>query len=105
MRRVLFVYMLKAVRCGLSAIWREQLGSAVVYQGRRCFVSNWAGGESPTLAADGFYEEYVPRAEIRNLFGPRELIHRFVCGFEFYSGNWMSIDIQNRLMGKWSVAP
>lgn len=99
-RRMLWTafYMLKAFKCGLSAIRREQLGSAVLWQGRKCFICNWAGSDAPTLSASGFYKEYVPRNEIHNLFNLREIAHRFTFGFEFYSGNWMGIDVQNRVL-------
>ena len=94
---LVMAYLLKAVVCGLRAIRSEQLGSRVIYQNRECVICNWANSESPTLSADGFYQEYVPRSEIRNIFDLSEILHRFQFGFEFFTGNWMSIHVNRWL--------
>lgn len=91
------VYLVKALACGARAIRREQLGSQVEYQGRLLRISNWACSAYPTLAGDGFYQQNVPRAEIRNVVNAREIWHRFTFGFEFYLAYWHSIDVQRRL--------
>lgn len=88
----------EALICGLRAIGREQLGSQVVFEGRKCFVSNWAGSEHPTLAdGNGFYRQHVPREAIKSVWNLREAWHRFKFGFTHYTWNWMGIDINRRL--------
>ena len=94
------IYFCKALILGFKAMRREQLGSEVVYQGRRLQISNWAGSDSPTLAGEDFYQQNVPRSEIKNIRSLREFRHRFKFGFSFYTSNWYSIDVNNRLYGK-----
>ena len=94
------VYFCRAIRCGFSALKREQLGSAVIYRGRKCFVSNWAGSDSPTLSAHGFYEQNCDRTEIKNVRSVREFVNRFKFGMRFYLTSWHDIDVNNRLYGR-----
>jgi hypothetical protein len=90
--------LLKACRLGVVGMFREQLGSAVTYEGRHCFINNWAGSAFPSLAdGKGFYLEHAERSKVRNRITPKELLHRFVFGFSFYTSNWMGIEINNRL--------
>lgn len=91
------VYTIKAFWLGFVAMRHEQLGSTVEYQGRRLRISNWANSPHPTLAGKGFYQQNVPRAEIKNIVNVRELYHRFVFGFSFFMGSWHSIYVQRRL--------
>jgi len=100
LRRVFWasVYLAKGVAIALAGMRREHLGSRVLYKGRKYFVSNWAGGESPTLADDsGFYEQNCDRKYIRSVINLAELKHRFGAGLSFYLGNWFSIDVNRRL--------
>lgn len=90
-------YLCVGVMCGLRAIRREQLGSQVVYDGRECVIINWAGSEAPTLSGHEFFQEYVPRAEIRNRFNLREILHRFQFGFEFFTSCHMGSAVNRRL--------
>lgn len=92
-----FVYFWKAVYQGLNAIRSEQLGSRVIYQGKKLRISNWAGSDFPTLAGDGFYQQNVPRKEIQNVISFREAAHRFLFGFEFYLSYWHGIDVQRKI--------
>jgi len=93
------IYLARAVLLGMRAMRREQLGSNVLYQGKRCVISNWAGSEYPTLAdGRGFYREHVPRAEITNLLSLRELLHRFNVIFNWYCTSWLNIDVNKKLM-------
>jgi len=92
-----FVYLLKGCWVGLKAIRHEQLGSTVIYKGRICQVSNWAGGDSPTLSASGFYQQYCPRSEIKNVFNLREAAHRFNVIFGWYMGSWHAIRVNKKL--------
>lgn len=94
------VFLCKAFSIGCRAIFRECLGSTVLYKGRRCFISNWSGSDYPTLAADGFYEKFCPRDEIKNVINAREILHRFQFGFSFYTSSWMGIDVNKRLYGR-----
>ena len=91
------VYMVKAVRVGLRTMGKECLGSAVLYEGRRLHVSNWAGSESPTLAGDGVYIQHADRSAIRPIRSVGEYLHRFRFGCRFYSQNWLGIDVNRRL--------
>lgn len=92
------VYLCKAVRIGVRSMFSEQLGSRVTYEGRECFVSNWAAGESPTLSdGNGWYQEHCERSKIVNKRGMREAWHRFEVGFGWYMGSWYTIDVQNRV--------
>lgn len=90
----------KATLCGFRSCRVENLGSRVVVDGvRQAFVSNWANSKYPTLCGDDYYEEYVNRDRIKNIVDLQEMIHRFVCGFSFYSGSWMRIDINTAIYG------
>ncbi len=92
------VYMAKAIKVGLIALPRESLGSRVVYEGRKCFVSNWSGSRSSTISdGNGFYLEHADRSKVKNVVNAPELWHRFSSAFSFYSGSWMSIDVNKRL--------
>lgn len=99
MRAILCAWFVcKAMLLAVRSICHERLGSHVIYQGRKCFISNWAGSEYPTLAdGNGFYQQHVPRAEIRNVINLKELWHRFSSSVEFYTGCHMNNDINNRL--------
>ena len=91
------IYLVKAFWLGLKATRREQLGSQVEYQGKRLAICNWAGSDSPTLFGNGFYQQNVPRSEIKSVMNAREVWHRFNFGFEFYMGNWHQSDVHRRL--------
>jgi hypothetical protein len=92
-----FVYLCKAFRCGLSAMWEQQLGSQVVWNGRKCVVSNWAGRPFVTLCGNGWYQENCPREEVTNVINARELWHRFTFGVSFYLSSWHGIDVNKRI--------
>lgn len=91
------IYLGKAFWIGLSSLRDERLGSRVIYEGRDCFILNWAGSSHPTLAGDGFYEQNVPREKITNVVNISELWHRFESGFSFYMGYWYGIDVNRRV--------
>lgn len=93
------IYLAKALRLACRSMSIECLGSTVSYEGHKRFVSNWAGGESVTLASDGFYREHCERSKITNVLTVSEIAHRFNFGFSFYLGNWYGIDIQKRIYG------
>jgi hypothetical protein len=90
-------YLVKGIRSACFAVRREQLGSSVVFNGMRCWVSNWAGSEWPTLSGPGFYAKNVPRAEIQSIINVGEILHRFRSGFSFYMTSWHSIDVNKKL--------
>lgn len=93
-----FLCLMKALFIGVRWTFREALGSQVVYDGRKCFISNWAGSEYPTLAdGDGFYREHVPRSQIRGIVNLKEIWHRFSSGVNFYTGYHMNNEINKRL--------
>lgn len=94
------VYLLKAAKIAAVAMTREQIGSAVIYEGKRCCISNWAGSDSPTLAGDGFYLQYADRSKIKNVMSIRELWHRAEFGFSFYMSAWHGLDVNRRLYPK-----
>ena len=87
----------KALRAGLYAMRKEQIGSAVVYRGDRCTVSNWAGSESPNLVTPKGYVQGAQRNEIANVVDGHELWHRFAFGVEFYLMYWYAIDVNKRV--------
>lgn len=91
------VYLLKGLRCACRAVFHEQCGSDVVYEGRRCRISNWAGSASPTLAGDGFYLEHADRSKIRNVITLAELYHRWEFGLSFYMSCHHGLDVNRRL--------
>ena len=92
------VFLLKGLKTAMQAIRREQLGSQVVYKGRRCFVSNWAGSARPTLSdGSGYYEQRCDRSEIRNIVNAREILHRFTLALGHYMGSWHGIDVNAKL--------
>lgn len=91
------LYLLKAIKIAAVAMAREQIGSDVLYEGRRCRISNWAGSDSPTLAGDGFYLQYADRSKIKNVMSIRELRHRAEFGFSFYMSSWHGLDVNKRL--------
>lgn len=91
------VLLLKAVAIGLRFMCEEQLGSSVIYRGQRCTVSNWAGSRYPNLSTPGGWVEHADRNEIMNVISASELLHRFVFGFSFYTGNWHGIDVHKRM--------
>ena len=95
------VYLLKGLKCAWNSLRKECLGSQVIYRGQKCYVSNWAGSEHPTLSGpNSFYERHCPREEITNVLNLRELYHRFEFGLSFYMGSWHGIDVNKRLY-KW----
>lgn len=87
-------YLAKGVGFGVSSLWREQLGSSVIYDGKQCFISNWAGSDSPTISdGNGLYVEHASRDKIVNAYGLSEMVHRFRFGFSFYMNSWHGIDV------------
>ena len=95
-----FVYLLKAIRLGFSAMKTTQILSKAVYDGRDVVISNWANSNFMTICGDGFYKENVPKSEIRPVISAGELIHRFNFKFDWYLQNWYDIDIHKRLYPK-----
>jgi hypothetical protein len=91
------VYCAKALRCALSAMAREQLGSRVIFNGQECVISNWAGSEAPTISGPCGYLPNVSREHLASVVNVRELLHRFEFGFDFYMGCWHGIDVNRRL--------
>ena len=95
------VYFFKAVVLGLDGMRSEQLGSKVVFRGKRFVVGNWANSERPTLYGKDRDDriENAPRSEVKNIVDFGELIHRFRMKFSWYATNWLSIEVYNRLQG------
>lgn len=97
----ILVYFLKAIWISLLRMNQESLGEKVLYKGRICVISNWAGSELPTLAAQDFYEQNCSRKEIGRLKGIRNSVgrywNRFIMYFGWYSAYWSSIDINNKI--------
>lgn len=91
------VFLLKGFLIAFRWLPNECLGSRVIHEGQRRWISNWAQGESPTLAGVDFHQRSVPRAEITNVRSVAEFAHRFRSGFSFYMTNWHSIDVNNRV--------
>lgn len=91
-------YLGKAIKVAVISMRMEQIGSTVIYEGRRCSICNWARSEYPTLSGpDGFYKQYVPRNEITNVSELREYYHRFEFGLSFYMSNWHGIDVNKNV--------
>ena len=90
-------YLLKAVAIGVRGMSREQLGEIVEYDGRRCFVNNWAGSESPSLCADGWHMKRCDRKQMRRIRSVGNYANRFAVMFEWYAMNWLWIDVNARL--------
>ena len=92
------VFTMRGVWAGIKAMRHEQLGSAVIYNGRRCYISNWSNTPSPTLAGkDGFYKRQVPRSDFTNIVDAKELYHRFCTIFSWYMSSWHGIAVNRRL--------
>lgn len=91
-------YLGKAIKVAVISMRREQIGSTVIYEGRRCSICNWAKSEYPTLSGpDGFYKQFVPRNKITSVRNLREYYHRFESGLSFYMSNWHSIDVNKKV--------
>lgn len=98
------VYLFKGFATGVQFTFSEQLGSEVRFEGRECFVSNWAGSDSPTLSdGNGWYQKGCDRSQIVNKFGIREVRHRFHVGFGWYMGSWYTIDVQEKIYPQSSI--
>lgn len=98
------VYLAKGLWIGFRSMFRQQLGSQVMYQGRKLYIANWAGTEFPSLSGDGIYVQFVHRDRIRNIISIQELAHRFDVGFGWYMSSWYGIDINKRIY-KWTTQP
>lgn len=94
----MLVYFAYGCIVAVRGMRREQLGSTVIYRGKKVFVSNLAGGAYPTLADGvGFYEEYCDRREIRSVRSVGEYYHRFIVCFDWWMGSWFGIAVNKRL--------
>ena len=93
-------YLGRALKVALLSMGEEQLGSYVMYRGRKCFISNWSGGDYPTLADGTGFSDRVPREEITSIMNASELLHRFRFGFSFYMTNWHGIDVSRGVYGR-----
>lgn len=94
----MLVYLAYGFSVAVRGMRREQLGSTVLYRGRRVFVSNWAGSAYPTLAdQDGFYEQNCDRREIQNVRSVGEFCHRFRSLFSWWMSSWFGIAVNKRL--------
>lgn len=95
-----FVYLAKGIRVGLRAMIRQQLGSEVIYEGKRWFVSNRAGHEFCSISRHGDYRKQVPASEMEQVHSLKEFAHRYSFGFAFYMNSWHSINVQDRIYGR-----
>ncbi len=94
----MLVYLAYGVFVGVRGMWHEQLGSAVIYRGKKVFVNNWAGGAYPTLAdGAGWYQVGCDRREIRSVRSIGEFCHRFRACFSWWMGSWFGIAVNKRL--------
>jgi len=95
MRRILRSIGYRVYIRWLALAWIGQIniGDEVWHQGRRRFVSNWAG--QPTMTLTDPYEEYVPAAEIRKVLSAKNALHSYRSGIHFYTTNWLEIWINN----------
>lgn len=95
----LVIYLVWAVKLGFNALFKECLGSKVIYQGRQHFISNWSNSLNPTLVdcETGEYKKSCPRCQIKNVINLSELIHRFKFGVKFFINNWMEIYINKKV--------
>ena len=91
------VYLLRGFAHALRAVRQEQLGSSVIYKGKRCWISNRADSEKPTLSGLDFYERNCERKDIKNVTSLQEICHRFDFALSFYMGNWHAIDVNRKL--------
>lgn len=90
-------YIFKGIRLGIRGIRTEQIGSTVIHEGQRRFISNWANSPFPTLCGDNFYLQNVPREDIKNVLDAKEILHRFYFMFDWYMVYWHDIDVHKRL--------
>lgn len=95
----LFIYLIWAVKLGYNSLFKECLGSKVMYQEKEHFVSNWANGLNPNLVdcQTGEYKKACPRCQIKNVINMSELWHRFKFGFNFFVKNWLDIYINRKI--------
>ena len=91
------VYLLKGFAYALRAVTHEQLGSSVIYKGKRCWIANWANSEKPTLSGPEFYERNCERKDIKNVMSLQEICHRFDFALSFYMSNWHGSDVNRKL--------
>ena len=90
------VFACKGIAIGLRGMSRPRLGSAVVFEGRRWVISNWANGPLVTLCGPE-YRKGVPYEQIRPIWSPREMTHRFRVMRSWYMTSWHDIDVQRKI--------
>jgi len=100
MRRMFWCCVYLSWACVVAVRWsrREVLGERVKYRGRMCYVQNWANSAHPSVTWENGVEKHCDRSEIQTLRRPSTYWFRMRSGFHFYATNWLSIDVQNRLL-------
>jgi len=95
------IFLLKAIKIGLFGILKEQIGSAVVYNGENYTICNWANSEKPTLCGkNGYYKERADRKDIKNILSIKEIKNRFYYMFNWYVSCWLDIDVDKKIYKK-----
>jgi hypothetical protein len=100
MRRLFWCCVYLSWACVVAVRWlrREVLGERVKYRGRICCVYNWAASAHPWLRWENGFEQYCDRSEIQTLRRPSTYWFRMRSGFRFYATNWLSVDVQNKIL-------
>lgn len=92
----------RAVRVGLRAMRKPQIGSRVWYRGGLYVIGNGVCSESwsiwPVWNRGGtVHVEYAPRAECREVRTPRELWLRFSGIYRWWMTSWHGIEVNRRM--------
>ena len=100
MRRSFWCCVYLSWACIVAVRWlrREVLGERVIYKGRICHVDNWADSSHPCLRSEDGCAQDCERSEIQTIHRLSTYWFRMRSGFHFYATNWLSIDVQNRLL-------
>jgi hypothetical protein len=100
MRRLFWCCVYLSWACVVAVRWlrHEVLGERVKYRGRMCCVYNWAASARPWLRWENGFEQYCDRSEIQTLRRPSTYWFRMRSGFRFYALNWLSVNVQNKIL-------
>lgn len=85
-------YKLLIVFLSIKWMFRINIGDYVWYQRNKYVVINGASSESWKLAGyENDNESYVPRKDCKKVLTPKNLIHSFNSGYNFYMDYWYDI--------------
>jgi hypothetical protein len=83
----------------LKWVFRINLGSYVLYKGKKHMVMN--GDITNQWRLDGIEDcrGYVPRCDCSKIWNLQEIYHSFRSGYNFYMTNWYRIWVNEGIQG------